>query len=253
MNNIFAWLDPWIATLVLAGLMGAAWGVGRWLARRAAVEPGNSLADKFGDASLALLSLLLSFTFAAALSRYDNRRAMLVADSNSIGDFYTCVSMLDDPVRTQLQGVVREYVDLRLSMSRLDESALDADLHQVQAMHARMTDLVTQAVRAGTPITVPLVQTLNALTSGHAARLAAFRVRLPPTVLLLLLLASLGSMLLMGQRRRPLERRHVPGALIFTVLVALAVFVILDLTQPTRGLIYVSQEPLQRLRDAIAK
>jgi len=35
-----------------------------------------------------------------ALQKYDQRRLMLIADSNSIGDFYTCASLLPEPTKS---------------------------------------------------------------------------------------------------------------------------------------------------------
>ena len=40
-------------------------------------------------------------------------------------------------------------------------------------MHNRMQALVGEAVDGQTPVVVPLVNTLNGVTSSHAARLAA--------------------------------------------------------------------------------
>lgn len=70
----------------------------------------------------------------------------------------------------------------------------------MQVMHNRMQELVGQAVDAGTPLVVPLVNTLNEVTSNHATRLAAFRDRLPSSVLGLLVLATVLCMALIGRQ-----------------------------------------------------
>ncbi len=78
--------------------------------------------SKFDDASLALLGLLLAFTFGVSISKHDQRRLAVVADSNAIGDFYTCASLIKEPTRTKLQTVIREYAELRLSLGRRQSS-----------------------------------------------------------------------------------------------------------------------------------
>jgi predicted benzoate:H+ symporter BenE len=102
-------------------------------------------------------------------------------------------------------------------------------------------------------VALPLVNTYNALTSSHAARLAALRDRLPGSVVAILLAAAVLSMVVMGRQQGTLgERRH--GATVgFIVLVSLVVWVTLDLNQPNRGSIIVNQEPLERLLAAMTE
>jgi hypothetical protein len=190
-----------------------------------------------------------------ALAKHDQRRQMVVTDSNAIGDFYTCVCLVKEPVRGQLQAVVRKYVEHRmvLAPSFANEAALQEELDEIQQMHGQMQSLVAKAVEDGTPVGIPLVNTLNELTSSHAARLMAVRDRLPGSIVLLLFLGAVVSMALMGKQQGVSEEWR-PGATIgFTVLVCMVVWVTLDLNQPQRGLITVSQEPLQRLLSGMGK
>ena len=223
--------------------------VGGWLVEGAVCEQREVPASKFNDAILALLGLLLAFTFSISLARHEQRRQMAVTDSNAIGDFYTTVRLLKEPEREKLQAVLRRYVEHRLSVARgtPDGAALQQRLDEIREMHGQMEDLVQRAVDRGTPVVVPLVNTLNALTSAHAARLAAVRDRLPPSVVLLLVLASVITMVLMGWQQGASRERHPLAAVGFTMLVCLVVWVTLDLNQPQRGWITVSQEPLEQL------
>ena len=79
------------------------------------------------------------------------------------------------------------------------------------------------------------------------------RDRLPESIVLLLLLAAIVSVAEVGRHQGTIgEYRH--GATIgFIVLVAMVVWVTLDLNQPNRGFITVSQEPLQRLLSSMEK
>src|SRR5437868_6303771 len=165
--------------------MCAAWAVAWYTGRRLKPEECEEAnPNKFGDATVALLGLLLAFTFSMALGKHDQRRQMAVADSNAIGDFYTCVSLLKEPVRGKLQAVAREYVEHRLAVAGTtpDEATVQVKLAEVQDMHNRMQTLVAAAVDQGTPVAIPLVNTYNGLTSAHAARLAAARDRLPASI-----------------------------------------------------------------------
>src|SRR4051794_38305435 len=100
--GLFNEVDAWIAALVLAGLMFAGWFVGWSLGRRASSGGGEPPGEKFSDASFALLGLLLAFTFGMSIQKHGERRTMVVQESNAIGDFYTCVTLLNEPLRGRL-------------------------------------------------------------------------------------------------------------------------------------------------------
>ena len=255
--GIFSRIDSWITTLILAVVMLAAWGIGFRAGRRRRAEGDEPAAEKFRDAAMALLGLLLAFTFAMAYGKYEHRRLMLVADSNAIGDFYTCATLLDEPVRTKLRSVVREYTLIRIAADRLPEvpeAPFEEALERVEQLQSQMTDLVSRAVHDGTPIAISLTDTLNALTSSEASHLAAVRDRLPTSVVLLLYLAAAMATALVGIRQGGAEPKPwLAGLLAFIVLVSLVVYVILDLNQPRRGFITISHEPLERLLASMEK
>jgi hypothetical protein len=245
MTAFLAGIDSWLLATGAAIAMVGGWWLGWWIGRRQKEDEAAAPGIKFNDASIALLGLLLGFTFSMSLSRHDQRRLMVVSEGNALGDFYTCASLLNEPVRGQLQAIIREYTEHRLTLahSHLDEPALK----QIQDMQNRMQSLVKQAVDAGTPVTVPLVNTLNEVTSAHIARLAAVRDRLHPSIVGLLFLTAMVSMVLMGRHQGASGDMHLAGTIGFVVLVCMTVWVILDLNQPQRGAIRVSQEPMQRV------
>jgi hypothetical protein len=253
--TIFSDADAWLIATGLGIAMLAAWGIGWWSGQRLTGPPREAAAIKFHDAILALLGLLLGFTFSLSLAKHDQRRLQVVADSNSIGDFYTCASLLKEPVRGKLQGVLHAYAEHRLDLGsrHQGEAELQQALAQIAEMHNRMQALVGEAVDEGTPVTVPLVSTLNALTSNHAARLAAVRDRLPSSIVWLLFLASVVAMAMVGRQEGAAGEREIVARVGFILLVCMVVWVILDLNQPQRGAITVSQEPMQRVLSAMGK
>ena len=246
MGGFIERIDPLlIAVTVLLAMLGA-WCIG-W--RSAKPESSEDPGMKFTDAALALLGLLLAFTFSLSLVRHDQRRAMVIAESNAIGDFFTCASLLEEPQRSRLQGAIREYAQFKLDTVRhlWSEADLEEKIRWAQEMHGRMTALVAEALGKGTPIAVPLTNALNNVTSGHASRLAAYRERLPWIIVVLLLLGALVPSFLMGLQQGKSPRPHFSGTLCFFLLVTLVIYVIFDLNQPSSGTIQVSQEPFERL------
>ncbi len=249
MGRLIEWIDPLVLALIFAAGMLGAWYSGWRQGRRATPETSADPGIKFTDAALALLGLLLAFTFSLSLARHDQRRMMVVAESNSVGDFYTCASVLKEPHRSRLQAVLREYTEHKLDTARnlRSESDLQERLQWFQQAQARMTAIVAEAVADGTPIAVSLTNTLNEVTSSQAARLAADRERLPWSILLLLLVGAIVPAYLMGLQQGTSPRPHLSGTVCFVLMVTLVTYVTLDLNQPGRGTITVSQEPFERL------
>ncbi len=249
MNEIGANVDPWIPSCLLIVAMLLGWGLGWWRGRSLRGKEGVTGGSKFGDALIGLLGLLLAFTFSMSLVKHEGRRQMSVSDSNSIGDFYTCIGLLEDPFRSQLQALVKKYVQHRIAMAKptTDEASLQTALADIREMHTQMQNLVKAAVDRGTPVVVPLVNTFNGVTSNHAARLAAIRDRLPLSIILLLGFSAVLAVAVMG-KQQSLVKESTSGATVgFILLVGLVFLIILDLNQPQRGWIRISQEPLELL------
>jgi hypothetical protein len=258
MGQIFADTDAWAAASMVAFVMVAGWLAGRWRGRHLRLElqpQGKAAVSKFVDASLAVLGLLLAFTFSTALSKHDQRRMMVVGDANAIGDFYTCASLLKEPVRTKLRTVIHDYTSLRVDLAKhpYDETRFENALIQFRQMHDQMVELVAQAVENGTPIAVSLTNSLNAVSSSHAARLAAIKDRLPTIIVVLLLLSAASSAMLVGRGQGVANEADMAGTVCFILVVSFIIFAILDLNQPDRSLITVSQEPVQRLLSTMSE
>ncbi len=241
-------LDIRLLAISLAAAALIAWAIGRRMGEQLQ-HRGDTRPSKFDDASMALFGLLLAFTFGTSLAKHDQRRLALIADSNAVGDFYTCASLLKEPTRSRLQAVVRQYAQLRrdLSRARLTSSDLENALAKSRQLHDQMTELVTQALGDGTPIAVSLTNTLNAVTSNEASRLAAFRDRLPNSILVLLLVSAILTVMLIGREQGMAGTSDIAGTLCFIVLVSMSIYVTLDLNRPDSGFIRVSQEPIERL------
>jgi hypothetical protein len=135
-------LDPSVVTIILAILMLAAWRIGIRLGR--GMRAGNVTMPQFDGAAMALLGLLLAFAFGTSMGKYEQRRIALIEDSNAIGDFYTCATLLKEPIKSKLQAVIRDYAEQRLKVARqpINSLNLESALTDFQRMHQQMTTLV---------------------------------------------------------------------------------------------------------------
>lgn len=255
MESIFTQANPWFIASLLAMTMLAGWAVGWWIGRKSPADDDNKSAARFVDGNIALLGLLLGFTFAMALNKHEQRRLIVIADSNSIGDYYTCATMLPDPQRTKLQATIHDYLNLRLQVFRgqFNIAGIAQAIKDSELLQQRMTSLTSEAINVGTPVGVPLLNALNNLTSNHASLIAAMHDRLSPEVLLLLSATAICSTILVGRHHGRHNRLYIAGTLSYVLLISLSVSVILDLNQPAKGMITVSTESFERLAQSMAK
>ncbi len=254
MNEYLVQIDSWILAIGVALLMCGGWAFGCWRTRRIEKQGGNEAISQLSNASIALLGLLLAFTFSMSLEKHEQRRQMVVQHANTIGDFATCAEMQKEPVRGGLRRVLRKYVDYLVAIRRVNhtEEELQKALTENERMHGEMQSLVKFAIDDGTPIAVSLVNTFNDVTSAHDARLAAIRNRLPPSIVILLCLSAIVAMVQIGMQHGHLDERELLTGGGFILLVSLCIWVTLDLNQP-RGMITISQEPMLRLQSSLSQ
>ena len=85
-------------------------------------------------ASLGLLALLLGFTFALALNRFDRRRELVVKEANAIGTTWLRASLLPEPHRAPVRDLLRRYVDARIQFhGGLDDAGVFAKTVKINA------------------------------------------------------------------------------------------------------------------------
>jgi phosphate/sulfate permease len=219
------------------------------------MDPERDVASKTVDATIALLGLLLAFTFAMALDRHEQRRVRLVEQANAIGDFYTCATVLPGPERAELQTAIRTYARHELDAMRdyLEDAERRKVIGESFKLHNEMTEIVSRAIARGTPIAVSLINTLNNITSAHASRTAVYEERLPWPVQALLVVTACVAAFLVGRQQGPAARKCVAGTVSFILLVSMVIFVIKDLSQPRRGWIKTNADPMVRLVESLTE
>lgn len=244
MEHLISQTNPGIVSVCLGAALVAAWMAGAWLARfdRHAPEAPHS---KFGDAAMALLALLLAFTFGTSITKNDQRRLLMVQDANAISGFYTCASFLNNPLKDELHELIRKYTQIWIDAgSTADLPGVIAGLDRLQQ---EMTDLVGQAIHNGTPVVVPLINGLNEVVGSDRSQIAAVQERLPITVVLLLLFTAFVATLLVGREHHRGAARDLVGTAFFIMMLCLVVYVSADLNRPMTGLSRVSQAPMEHL------
>jgi len=208
-------------------------------------------------AVFALLGLLIAFTFSGAASRFDTRRQLIVEEANDIGTAYLRLDLLPPATQPPLREKFRRYVDARLASY---QAILDPE--GARAEHTRALGLQTEiwrdAVAASqqsptTQASMLLLPALNAMIDITTTRTTALRMHPPLVIFFLLGGIALASSLFAGYSMAEASSRswlHVIG---FAAILALSVYVILELEYPRRGQIRVNafDQVLVDVRDSM--
>lgn len=252
--------DPGWLSVVLIVLLLVAAQAGAFLGRRQEPAPTKDvrgLVDSLQATVLALLGLLLAFTFSMAADRYETRRALVLAEANAIGTAHLRALGLPEPAAGAVRAHLVDYVDARLAFYAAgeDRARIEAADARAQAIQAVVWSRAMEEARRE-PTALPpalLLAALNDVIDLYEARIIAMEGRVPGPILWMLMLVAVIGIGTVGYSYGLLRHSpHVATALL-ALLVAAIVFVILDLDQPRQSLIPVSQRSMMDLRDSLQR
>ena len=238
-----------LLTILLVGLvvvLGAS-EIGRWLGAHSD-DHGSSDVSTLESAVFGLLALMIGFTFAMALSRFETRRDAVLNEANAIGTTALRARLLPEPERKEVLKLLNQYVKIRLDITQRPASrtelmtAISRSNELQESLWQRATTLA--AKNNGMVPTGLFIQALNEMIDNQGKRLAALRNRVPNIVLLSLFgIAIVGSGFAGYANGLDPRRTQVP-VYITAILVSGVIFLILDLDRPSGGFIAVSQQPM---------
>ncbi len=223
--------------------------------RASADDDSKGHINAIASSTLGIMALLLAFTFSLSLQRFDTRSDAVVDEANAIGTAYLRARLLPPSLREPVTAKLRAYVDLRLeadAVSTVDDDWLGLLAQATRLQGALWEDARRAAELEPNPVTSGLfIQALNDLIDSFGRRDAALNRHVPEIVLWLLFVTFLISALIVGFATGFGGRRPSWVTFAMTVLIAVLVFVILDLDRPRRGLIKVSEKSLLDLQASI--
>ena len=205
---------------------------------------------------LGLLALMLGFTFAMALTRFDERRDGVLIEANAIGTASLRAGLLPAPHGVESVKLFRDYVQVRLDLaSRVptpaEFNAAIARSNEIQAALWREAKAAMAIDNAMAP-TGLYIQALNETFDNQEKRLTAFRTHVPNIVLLALYGIAIVAICFAGYAGGLERRRWRLPVYVMAVLVAAVILLIQDIDRPSVGFVAVSQQPMIDTANAIA-
>ncbi len=224
-------------------------------AGRSTSEKALSQISAIQAAILGLLALLLGFTFAMAMSRFDVRKQMILDEANAIGTASLRTQLLPDPPRRELADLLRRYVNVRLEFyaAGTDENKLNAASEATNRLQTQIwSSAAALAEKEPRAVTIGLfLQSMNEVIDLHNKRLTALENHVPEVILFLLYFVALVATGLIGYGCGLGGVRNLFVTVVSSILIAAVIIVIIDLDRPRHGLIQVSQQRMLELHNSM--
>ena len=229
--------------------------VGRWFGVRAKPQ-GTGSVPTLEASILGLLALMIGFTFAVALSRFEARRQGVLNEANAIGTTALRARLLPAPHSQDCLKLLRDYVQVRLDLTQKTSSPLDlkpalARSNAIQEALWRQAKEVA-AKNNGMVPTGLFIQSLNEMIDDHEKRLVALISGVPNIVLIVLYTIAMVASAFAGYAAG-VEAQRSRGPMYVAMALFIAVILLIqDLDRPTSGFITASQQPMQDVAASIA-
>jgi len=189
---------------------------------------------------LGLLALILAFTFNMSVSRYDQRRAIFIEETNDIGTAILRCDLYPDSTREEFRKDFKEYVEARIlyyeagTDAKIIQEALDKSDKISSRIWKRAAHLSLDpnAVVRSNQMLPALNSMIDVVTSRDALRTA----NVPDAVLWLLFSLCLINSFVVGFG---IIQDKFSWFVIwsFAIMMALSVYFVLDLDRPRQGII----------------
>lgn len=249
-----------IVGILLVSLL-AAIELGYRVGRRSAAEveeASRTHVNTVQASLLGLLALLLGFSFSMSLQRYESRSIAVAEEANILGTTYLRAELLPVALRAPAHDLLRQFLEQRLEAGKfsLAKTELRAGkLQEIDQTVAQLWSVARQAAEEdGRPVTTGFfVQSLNDLIDSYGRRNAALERHVPEAVLHLLFGTFLLAAAIVGYAAGLAGHRASFVTYLMVSLIALLVFIVIDLDRPRRGFIEVNQSTLIQLRAAFAE
>ncbi len=203
-------------------------------------------------ATLGLLAFILAFTFSLAASRFDDRRQMVLKESNAIGTCWLRAGLLPAPQGDISRKLLRDYVGVRLDAFKTGD--FGEAFEKTDELHGALWAQATEAASKDTHsiVTGMFIQSLNDVIDVHSERvMISVRSRIPLAVWLGLYFVTIFAMATLGYHEGLSDSRRSIAVLALVLAFSTVMLLIADLDRPREGMLQVSQQAMIDLRDFI--
>ena len=195
---------------------------------------------------LGVLGLLLGFTIAMSVSRFEQRQQDVLEEANAIGTACLRTQLLPGDPGNSIRQSLHDYVNVRVQFGRAG-----TDAKKIEWLRSEGTRLQKQfwdeaaAYAQKEPLRANLLmQSLNQVIDMEAARWKGFNDHVPQSVICADALVGLLAAMLVGYSYGLSGRRNLVSMCALALAITIVLSVIIDLDRSRTGFIHVSQQPM---------
>jgi hypothetical protein len=222
--------------------------------RRRRLEAGQEVDLRAGEASLgaimALLGLLLAFSFGSALSLLESRKTDIITEANALGTAFLRADYLPEPGRSDLREALYAYAQTRIvsetqGIASAEEirAFIDRSLQAQAPLWPLTVELTAPPVPA--PIATFVAGSVNDVLDAHQLRMRSLAVPVAELSQGIVILTALAGLFLLGNRSGIAGRQLTWRIFMFSALLLLVMITVIDVQRATQGVIRVDQSALK--------
>ena len=241
--NIPIWVAGLIFIVVLVIALESGFRVG--MKRRVHWKDADSGGGAVVLTSMfAVMGLVLAFTYASGVSRFDARKNAVIVEANALGTAFYRADLVAEPGRTELRTLLLDYARSRafepgtVNTNEDRRAVVKTTLEKLAEVWPATKRIVEQAQPG--PIEASLVAAVNNVIDAHTIRLAAFHDKLPAVVMWMLVIVCAASLAVAGYNAGIQGRMSRWRMSAFASVLTLLMLVILDFDRPNNGVVIVS-------------
>ena len=247
--------EPWLLFVILVGLLSGAAAVGYRVAAATRINDIGHLHEQITglrDGLFVLEGLLLGFTIAMVLPRFDHRRDLVVEEASAIRTTVLRADVLPEPQRGKTLELLRQYIAVRKDFANVGLINPVALARNTERSIALQDELWRQASAIAqqnqTVLMSSYMTSLNQMIGVSEEQLAYLEHRVPTEVWVIIIVVGAFQSFVAGYN---LKQRFWLSMVITPVVVALVVTVIVDLDSPRSGFIHIEQNSMERLSNSV--
>ena len=244
LNEIDAWKIALILMLVIFSLTGVGYKIGTLRLKNIKEKGLQESTSSFGSLS-GLLFLLLAFTFGMSVSRYDNRRQVIVEEANAIGTAVLRADLYPENERLLFRDDFKQYIESRISYYKAgrNEEKIKLSNEITQTISKNLWKRATQLslTNANSDATRQMIPALNEMFDITTTRSASEKAKIPDSIIWLLF--SLAGITFFYSGYSSALKGSIDWLVEFglCLMISFTVLFIFDLDRPFRGLVTLDE------------
>ncbi len=196
----------------------------------------------------ALLGLILAFTYASGVSRFEDRKQAVIEESNALGTAFLRAGFIAEPGGKALQETILAYAKTR-AISR-EHSLSNAEIMEILNNTIQAQEKLWPALEKALmqdklgAIEASMVTAMNDVLNMHTIRMSALLDKLPKAVIWMLIFISAATIAVTGFNAGLSGKISRWRTATLALVMVGVMLMILDYDRPRDGFIRVSQYSL---------